>query len=43
VIAHEYGDIDTARIWVVAAQRLGELITMLDALIPPLPDDDSGM
>jgi len=39
VLAHEYGDIDTARIWDVVSHRLPELVPQLDALIPPLPDD----
>jgi uncharacterized protein with HEPN domain len=40
VIAHEYGDIDTTRIWDVVTNRLGGLIAQLDALIPPLPDGE---
>ena len=35
VLAHDYGDIDPGMVWIVAAQRLPELICQLDALIPP--------
>jgi len=39
VLAHDYGEINTRRIWDVVSERLGELIPQLDALIPPLPED----
>jgi uncharacterized protein with HEPN domain len=37
VIAHEYGDIDYAQIWERVSHHLPELISQLDALIPPIP------
>jgi uncharacterized protein with HEPN domain len=38
VIAHQYGDIQIERVWLVATQRVPELITQLDPLVPRLPD-----
>jgi uncharacterized protein with HEPN domain len=35
VIAHEYGDVILDRIWVVATQRIPELIALLEPLVPP--------
>jgi uncharacterized protein with HEPN domain len=37
VLAHEYGEILLERIWLVATERLPELIQLLDPLIPPPP------
>jgi uncharacterized protein with HEPN domain len=34
VLAHEYGEILVERIWLVAKDRIPELITLLDPLIP---------
>jgi uncharacterized protein with HEPN domain len=39
VIAHEYGDIKIEWIWRVATERVPELITLLEPLIPPAPKD----
>jgi len=38
VIAHQYGEIETDRIWLVATERVPELIALLEPLIPQLPD-----
>src|SRR3972149_1982322 len=39
VIAHEYGDIRLEWMWVVATDRIRELIPLLEPLIPP-PEED---
>jgi uncharacterized protein with HEPN domain len=39
VLIHEYGEIKHERIWVVATQRIPELIQILEKLIPPLPPE----
>jgi len=41
VLAHEYGDILVERIWLVATERIPELIALLDPLIPPAPATDN--
>ena len=41
VLAHEYGEVVVERIWRVASERLPELVSLLDPLIPPPPEDDS--
>lgn len=38
VLAHEYGDILVDRVWLVAKERLPDLIRLLDPLIPLPPD-----
>lgn len=37
VIAHEYGEIKQERVWIVAAERIPELVRQLEPLLPPLP------
>ena len=37
VIAHEYGEIQQERLWLVASQRIPELIVLLEPLLPPAP------
>lgn len=39
VMAHDYGEIDLELVWVVASERIPELIELLEPLIPPLPED----
>ena len=39
VLAHEYGEILVERIWLVATERIPELIQMLEPLIPPPPEE----
>jgi len=41
VIAHEYGEIQIELIWAVATERVPELITLLEPLIPPVPEDEA--
>ena len=41
VLAHEYGEISQDRIWLVATQRIPELISQLDTLLPPTPNTSS--
>lgn len=41
VLAHEYGEILQELIWKVATTRVPELITLLEALIPPSPKIDA--
>ena len=40
VLAHEYGEVLSERIWLVAAKYLPELVRLLDPLIPPPPQTD---
>ncbi|MBN2563301.1 MAG: DUF86 domain-containing protein [Phycisphaerae bacterium] len=35
VIAHEYGEIDDQRLWIVATRFIPELIDQLEPLVPP--------
>jgi uncharacterized protein with HEPN domain len=37
VLAHEYGEINQERIWLVASRRIPELIHLLEPLLPPPP------
>lgn len=39
VLAHEYGDIQHERLWLVITDDLPKLIELLEPLIPPLPSD----
>lgn len=39
VLAHEYGEIDQERIWIVVTTHVIELIENLKPLIPPIPSD----
>ena len=39
VLIHEYGEIRHERIWAVVTQRIPELITILDRLIPTPPTE----
>jgi uncharacterized protein with HEPN domain len=41
-LAHEYGDINQERIWLVATRRIPELIGQLEPLLPPTPPAKSG-
>lgn len=38
ILAHEYGEILVERVWRVAAERVPELIKLLDPLIPNPPE-----
>jgi uncharacterized protein with HEPN domain len=40
VLAHEYGEVLLERVWLVAIERIPELINLLKPLIPPLPEND---
>jgi len=42
VLAHEYGEIRQDLMWRVATTRMGELILVLESLIPPLPPEPEG-
>jgi uncharacterized protein with HEPN domain len=37
VLAHEYGEVQQERIWVLAAERIPELILQIEPLMPPEP------
>lgn len=37
VLAHEYGEINQKRIWVVVEKHIPELIAVIEPLIPPPP------
>ncbi|HKY21163.1 MAG TPA: HepT-like ribonuclease domain-containing protein [Vicinamibacterales bacterium] len=39
VLAHDYGEIKQDRIWLVATDRIPELISQLQPLLPPLDPD----
>ena len=39
VLIHEYGEIRHERVWAVITQRIPELITILDRLIPTPPTE----
>lgn len=41
VLAHEYGEVLLERIWIVATERIPELIRLLDPLIPSPPKIDT--
>lgn len=38
ILAHEYGEVRSDRVWVIAQENIAELINQLDALIPPLEE-----
>jgi uncharacterized protein with HEPN domain len=40
VLAHEYGEVLVERVWRVASERLSELLSTLDSLVPTPPEDD---
>jgi uncharacterized protein with HEPN domain len=40
VIAHQYGEIQIDRIWLVVTERVPELIILLEPLIPQLSDQE---
>ena len=37
VLAHDYGDIQQERLWVLVKEHLPALVAQLDALVPPTP------
>ncbi len=37
VLAHEYGEILQDRIWLLATERIPELIRLIEPLVPPTP------
>lgn len=41
VLAHEYGEILVERIWLVATERIPELLLLLDPLIPSPPEPET--
>lgn len=41
ILVHDYGEIDPELVWNVVDRRLPELISVLDALMPPLPDEET--
>jgi uncharacterized protein with HEPN domain len=40
VLVHEYGEVLLERVWLVATERIPELIRLLEPLIPPPPKID---
>jgi uncharacterized protein with HEPN domain len=36
ILTHEYGEVKLDRVWLVASTSIPELLTILDALIPPI-------
>lgn len=42
VLAHEYGEVLVERVWRAAAERVPELLCLLEPLIPRPPQGDSG-
>ena len=41
ILAHEYGEIDDSLVWRVATDRIPELISYLEPIVPPLPSEES--
>ncbi len=39
ILTHEYGRIDPAKIWRAATIHVLALLTLLESLIPPIPED----
>ena len=39
VLAHEYGEINQERVWLVVTRHIPELIERLEPLLPPPPSD----
>jgi uncharacterized protein with HEPN domain len=39
ILTHEYGEVKLDRVWLIASTSIPELITILDALIPPIDDE----
>ncbi len=39
VLAHEYGEVLVERIWLVATERVPELVHLLEPLVPTPPSD----
>ena len=39
VITHKYGDISHVRIWQVVETHIPSLVSLLEPMIPPLPDE----
>jgi len=39
VLIHEYGEINHERIWFVASERIPELITLLERVLPKIPTE----
>ena len=43
VLIHEYGEVRSERVWIVASEKIPELIAELSPLLPEIPDDDDGV
>ena len=39
VLAHEYGEVDDGRVWMLANCHVPDLISKVGPLIPPVPPD----
>ncbi|MBM4352468.1 MAG: DUF86 domain-containing protein [Deltaproteobacteria bacterium] len=39
VLIHEYGEVRTERVWLVASERIPKLIEMLTPLLPAIPEE----
>lgn len=42
IVAHDYGDVQQEKMWLVAEEKIPELISKLKAVLPPLDREDSG-
>jgi len=40
VLIHEYGEVRQERVWLVASERIPELVAALTPLLPALPKDE---
>jgi len=38
ILIHDYGEVRLDRLWLIASQRIPELVSLLDLLIPPIDD-----
>ncbi len=36
LLAHEYGEVQADRVWIIATTKIAELVDLLAPLIPPL-------
>jgi uncharacterized protein with HEPN domain len=41
-MAHQYDEIDHERVWNVVAERLPELVRLVEPLVPPPPPECEG-
>ena len=40
ILAHEYGEIKHERMWLVVTERIPELISHLEIIVPAVPEEE---